>query len=340
VLTYVDDNFTVGTKGAIKQLLEELKDTEFTYTVEEVLTDYLSCEIQIDPSNSHRAWLGQPHMMKKIIKTFGDEVSSLGKYLTPGTPGFKVITPKEGESILPDDKQSRYRTNVGMLMYLVKHSRPDIMNAVRELTKVLGKATIAAYREMLRITKFVIDTSGKGLKMEPRIRENPKEPWEFVMFSDSDWAGNPDDRKSVGSYIGMLEDVPILWRSKSQKVVSLSSSEAEFYACAEAVKEVPFIAQLCLFLGIPLKTPVDVMVDNVGAIFMSENVTSSSRTRHMDTRWWFVNQLQEEGLVKVKFVRTHENLSDIGTKNTPSEVYAKHEKMLISDKIRKEKKDG
>jgi len=60
------------------------------------------------------------------------------------------------------------------------------------------------------------------------------------VYSDSDWAGDPNDQKSVGCYIIFLNGVPIVWRSRSQKVVSLSSSEAEFYACAEAVREVPF----------------------------------------------------------------------------------------------------
>ena len=129
-----------------------------------------------------------------------------------------------------------------------------------------------------------------------------------------------------------LEKALIIWRSKSQKVVALSSSEAEFYACGEAVREVPFIAQILLFLGVRLKIPVPVRIDNVGAIFMSENKTSSNRTRHMDTRWHFVNQMQEDGLVKIIFVKSEENISDIGTKNVTGEVLEKHEGKLIVER--------
>ena len=111
----------------------------------------------------------------------------------------------------------------------------------------------------------------------------------------------------------------------------MSSSEAEFYACAEAVKEVPFVAQLLLFMGMPLQLPVDIWVDNVGAIFMTENESSSSRTRHMDTRWWCVNQLQEEDkLIKVQFVRTAENVSDAGTKNVTVDACKAHKDRLCS----------
>ena len=127
--------------------------------------------------------------------------------------------------------------------------------------------------------------------------------------------------------------MPIAWRSRSQKVVSLSSSEAEFCACAEAVREVPFVAQILLFLGLSVKTPVDVWIDNVGAIFMTENRTSSSGTRHVDTPWWYVTQMQEEDkMIKVKFVRTKENVSDIGTKNVNAETYDYHEGKLLSDR--------
>ena len=217
-------------------------------------------------------------------------------------------------------------------MFLIKHSRPDLMSAVRELSKVLGKATEAAYKELLRCAKFVIITKNKGLKIVP---EEPIDGvWRLEVFSDSDWAGDPDDRKSVGCYIIFLNGVAIAWRARSQKVVSLSSSEAEFYACAEAVREVPFIAQILLFMEIPIETPVKVWIDNVGAIFMTENRTSSSRTRHMDTRWWYVTEMQDKDkLIKVGFVRTKENESDVGTKNVDTQTYQYHEGKLLKDRM-------
>ena len=121
-----------------------------------------------------------------------------------------------------------------------------------------------------------------------------------------------------------LNGVLIAWRSKLQKVVSLSSAEAEFYACAEAVKEVPFIVQILRFLGVEVKTPVEVKVDNVGAIYMSQNQASSTRTRHMDTRWFYVNDLQDDGLIIVKFVRSEDNVSDVATKNVSADTMGKH----------------
>ena len=123
------------------------------------------------------------------------------------------------------------------------------------------------------------------------------------MFTDSDWAGDKDDRKSIGGYMLFVNGVLVSWRSKKQAVVSLSSSEAEFYALAEAAKEIPFVIQVLMFLGVPVETPVEVFVDNIGAIFMTENASSTSRTRHMDTRYSYVNDLQNvDKIIGVKFV--------------------------------------
>ena len=83
-------------------------------------------------------------------------------------------------------------SKLGMLLYMIKHSRPDMANAVRELTKCLDGASEAAYKEMLRIIKYLLDTESKGLKIEPRIANNAE--WELILFSDSDWAGDKDDR--------------------------------------------------------------------------------------------------------------------------------------------------
>jgi hypothetical protein len=82
-----------------------------------------------------------------------------------------------------------------------------------------------------------------------------------------------------------------------------------------------------------------VQVDNVGAIFMSKNVSTSSRTKHVATRYHVVREFVEEGFVKIIFVRSEDNISDPFTKNTPSSIYkkqtaefvAQEEQMLNSD---------
>jgi len=328
ILTYVDDNWTTGHTKAIEKALKQIQE-HFRMTIDRELKDYLSCEIVLS-KDKKRAWLGQPHMVKKIINTFGEEVKNLQKYRTPGTPGQGLIRPKTEEDKIDTEKHSRYRTGVGMLLFLLKHSRPDLANPVRELTKCLDGATQAAYKEMLRIIKFVMDTKNRGLKIEPKSDKLGE--WQLVVYTDSDWAGDKEDRRSISGYMLFLCGVLISWRSKAQKTVSLSSSEAEFYACGEAAKEIPFVVQLLLFLGVKVELPVQVYVDNVGAIFMSENPSSSTRTRHMDTRWHYVNDMQRNGLIKVEFVKSADNISDVETKNVTGEIYDAHIDKYTSNK--------
>ena len=113
-----------------------------------------------------------------------------------------------------------------MLLYLVKHSQPDIANCIRELSKVLDGATQGSYKEMLRVIKYVLDTKTLGLKIEPDNK--PKgTPWNIVCFTDSDYATDPVTRRSVTGYVIYVHGVPVVWRSKSQQSITLSSTEAE-----------------------------------------------------------------------------------------------------------------
>jgi hypothetical protein len=322
-----DDCLLVGDRQAILETIDLIKKGGFNVTVESTLKDYLSCEV-LRSKDKRRAWIGQPHLMKKLEKTFGDLVKDMQVYRTPGTPGSGIIRPKGDEVKLSPEEQKLYRSGVGMLLFLVKHSRPDIANAVRELSKVMDGATPAAMKELKRVIKYVLDTRDFGLKIEPTVSANGL--WQLIAFSDSDWAGDKDNRRSVSGYVIYFAGVPVLWRSRAQKSVALSSSEGEFYALAETAKEVKFIAQLLMSMGIQVEKPIVINVDNVGAIFMAENASSSNRTKHIDTRYWFVREMtntEEEGeepFLKVLFVPTAKNRADTFTKNVPGEIHEVH----------------
>jgi hypothetical protein len=322
ICLYVDDGIALGKKPEILKFFEELKAEGITITTEETMGDYLSCEIRMN-SDMTKAWLGQPHMVKKIEKTFGKMVEHLPKYKTPGTPGQGLVRPKDGDIKVTPEKQTMYRSGTGMLLYCTKHSRPDISNSVRELTKLLDGATPVAFKEMLRIIKFVLDTSTLGLRIEPKCPDGDL-TWNLIVYSDSDWAGDKDNRRSVSGFVMFLCSVPIVWRSKQQKSVALSSSEAEFVAASEAVKEIIFVLQVLESMGIKVKTPVTVRVDNMGAIFMTENSSSGTRTRHIDTRWHFVRDLVDGKIVEIVFVKSAENFADGFTKNISTELHASH----------------
>jgi hypothetical protein len=226
------------------------------------------------------------------------------------------VRPADKTEKIDGNLQSKYRSGVGMLLYLIKYSRPDLANVVRELSKCMDGANLAAYKEMLRVVKFVLDSKDYCLKLNPFF-EN--EEWDLMLYRDSDWAGNPESRIRVTGFIIYLLGAPICWRSKGQKGVTLSSSKAEYVAMSEAVKQIRFIYFVLKGMGVDVKLP-----DNVGAIFMAENSSSGIRTRHIDTRYHFVREHVEDGLIKIVFVKSNINDADMFTKNVGKEAYEKH----------------
>jgi hypothetical protein len=290
----------------------------------------LSCEV-VFSEDRKKAWLGQPHLTSKLEEKNGNEVKKFQKYKTPGTPSTHQVRELNKFLCLSAEKQTNFRSGVGMLLYLVKHSRPDIANCVRELSKVLDGATQGSYKEMLRVIKYVLDTKTLGLKIEPDNK--PKgTPWNIVCFTDSDYATDPVTRRSVTGYVIYVHGVPVVWRSKAQQSITLSSTEAEWFALSEGVKEIRFLTQLCESMQIQVVRPVTVRVDNTAAIYMSSNVTTTSQTCHVDVRTKYVREYVEDGVIEIVFVRSGDNDSDLLTKNLPSELHQKHSKKLLREK--------
>jgi hypothetical protein len=255
-------------------------------------------------------------------------VKDMSTYRTPGTPGFSVQRPELSERISVS-QQALFRSATGILLYLTKHSRPEIANSVRELSKVMDGATPGQFKEMQRVVKYVLDTKEKGLRLELNA---DRKGWYLEGLSDSDFATDKDTRISVTGYIVYFCGVPVAWRSRAQRGVTLSTSEAELVACSELIKEIKFIIQLLSSVGIPVKLPVVCRVDNVGAIFLANNLTTGDRTKHIDVRHKFVREIVQEGTVLIQFVRTLENDSDLWTKNVTGELFDKHSVKVVWNK--------
>jgi len=199
---------------------------------------------------------------------------------------------------------------------------------VRELSKCMEKATMGTYQEMLRVIKVVIDTRNFCLKIHPKIKIKN---WRIHVYSEGDWAGDSESRINVTRFMIYLVNVPICWQSKAQKGVTLSSSEAEYVAISESVKEIKFIYYLLKDVGIEIDLPIIVKTDNIGAMFISQNASSGVRTRHIDTRYYFVQENLEDGIIKIEFVKSAENDSDIFTKNVSQEIYETHMKKFLDE---------
>ena len=138
-------------------------------------------------------------------------------------------------------------------MYLTKYSRPDITNAVRELSKSMDGASKLQLQELRRVAKFVLDTKHLGLHIVPAMND---EIWQLEALSNSDFANDKETRISVYGYIVFFCGVPIAWKSNSMKSVVLSSTEVEYDTVSEVVKEIKFLYQLLLSMGVKVPLPI------------------------------------------------------------------------------------
>ena len=133
-------------------------------------------------------------------------------------------------------------------------------------------------------------------------------------FSDSDFAGDAEDRKSTTGVVYFLGSNMVTWASHKQRIVALSSCEAEYVAAAAAACQGVWLSRLIAdMLGVK-ETPVKLLMDNMSAIALSKNPVYHERSKHIDTRYHFLRQCIEEGKVEVDHVGTAEQLADIFTK--------------------------
>nr|KYP48030.1 Retrovirus-related Pol polyprotein from transposon TNT 1-94 [Cajanus cajan] len=145
---------------------------------------------------------------------------------------------------------------------------------------------------------------------------------EIEGFVDSDFAGSIDTRKSITGYVFKVFGNTVSWKANLQGVVALSSTEAEYMAACEAVKEALWLRGLVseLLLGEELET-TSIYCDNQSAICLTKNQVHHERTKHVDVKFHFVRDVVASDVVKIEKVATEENAADMLTKALPSNKF-------------------
>ena len=233
IIMYVDDMLIIRKKEQIQEFTNKIQK-EFSVKIQHNLADYQGCEFHMNKVKT-RGWLGQPSIIKSLELKFGERAMKERLSLTPGIPTFTARRLEKLEDKISPEEHETYRSGVGTLLYLTKHSRPDICNPVRELSKTMDAPAPGHLKEMYKVIRYVLSTKDYGLKFE--LRKDMKK-WALKALSDSDFASDKETRISVFGYIIYFCGIPIAWRSKGMKSVVLSTTEAEYMALSEVVKDV------------------------------------------------------------------------------------------------------
>ena len=112
----------------------------------------------------------------------------------------------------------------------------------------------------------------------------------------------PDARRSVSGDATLLEGAPVSVKSSMQKVVALSVTEAETIAAVSCAQGILYNRRVLMLMGLKVKLPMQLDVDNSGALDLANNWSAGGRTRHMETRMFVLRDLKEEGIIETNWL--------------------------------------
>ena len=323
MISWVDDIFIAGPKEAVDMVATDIQK-HFEIDDQGELHEYVGCKIDWDKEQGRIKWT-QPVLLQSFKDEF--DLPTTGREpMTPATPG-EVLQKTEEGSELDEQPHSIYRQGVGKLLHMGRWSRPEIGNAVRELTRMASKPAMAHLKAMYRLMQYCVNTENRGRVLKPTRSWDGQKEFKFRIRgrSDSDYAKDPETRRSVTGYAVFLEDAQIAEASRMQKSVTLSVTEAEYVAGTDCAQEMLFGMRILESTGLQVELPMLLEIDNKGAIDLTSNYTTAGgRTRHIDVRHHFLRELQEAGIIQVKWIDTNENSSDKYTKNLDRKTFEKH----------------
>lgn len=216
-----------------------------------------------------------------------------------------------------------YREILGCLNHAAVNSRPDIVHAVSQLAQFsscYGSVHITATKHLLRYIKGTLDV---GLV----FRQHSVPSRQLSGFADADYANDVDTRRSTTGYVITVSGSVVCWKSRRQRSVALSTTEAEYMAMGDCVKHLVLFRRLMYILTMeslpatPVHTPpTTIFNDNNGAVFLSKEAAVNARSKHIDVRHHFIRELVKDGVITPAMIDTKAMPADYLTKPANSVV--------------------
>ena len=271
----------------------------------------------------------RPQLIKQIIKDMGFKNNTKGCE----TPALVTIILNKDEDDDPMDEEWEYRSIVGKLNYLEKTSRPDIAYAVHQCARFSSNPKVSHAAALKRIVRYLLTTSDKRMLIKPTDQS-------FQCWVDSDYCGlwnkptaeaNPNTAKSRTGYVITYAGTPLVWASRMQGEIALSTTEAEYIALSESLCSVILLTQLINEIrerGFPIPAPAPAthckaFGDNSGALEIARTPKMRPRTRHLNVKYHHFRDAVARGLSSLVQVGTLNQVADIFTKPLGKELFVK-----------------
>jgi hypothetical protein len=265
------------------------------------LTYFLGLEVHHQP---HGLFLHQHKYSQELV-----QLADLTTTTSVDTPMELNVKYRRDEGELLDDPTT-YRKLVGSLIYLTI-TRPDISYIVHIVSKFMQAPRHLHLSAVRRIIRYILGTSSRGLFFP--IGSS----LQLQAYSDAEWAGCPDTRKSTTGWCMFLGDALISWKCKKQDNVSKSSTEAEYRAMSAACSEIIWLHGLLTELDFCPVHPTSLHADNISAIQIAANPVYHERTKHIEVDCHSIREAYDHQIITLPHISTTLQIADIFTKSMP-----------------------
>ncbi len=312
VSIYVDDLIYTGDDEDLMDGFKRSMMKEFDMTDLGRMRFFLGIEVfqQCDS-----IYICQRKYAQEVLKRF--EMMESNPVTSPIVPGCKLNKNIEGKAT----NETYFKKIVGSLMYLTA-TRPDIMFATSLISRYMGMLTELHIQAAKRVLRYLKGTINYGIQYKKGGDGG------VMAYTDSDYAGDAEDRKSTSGYVFLMSSGAIAWSSKKQPIVTLSTTEAEFVAAAGCASQAIWMRRILKDLGHTQEDCTTIKCDNSSTIKLSKNPVLHGRSKHIDVRFHFLRELAGKGEVELVYCRSEDQVADIMTKPLKLEAFQKLRKEL------------
>lgn len=323
IMTVYVDDMVIASKD-INELNNVKRKLQSEFEIQDLgqITDILGIRVEREGKTGSLKLSQQKYVQELLEKFKMTLAKTVSTPIESNTKITKELGPKNEEE-RQQMKNCPYRELVGSLVYLANATRPDIIYAANVLSRFCSDPGEGHWVLAKRVLRYLKGTMDYGIKYE-------KTGSKLNAYSDSDWGGDIEDRRSYSGSVLTLAGGAISWKSQKQQTTALSTMEAEYVALAQVSKEVVYIKRLLNHMRCEniIENPVCVFCDNQSAIELAKNAVFHKRSKHIDIKYHYMRQLVEKGEIKIAYVRTESMLADIFTKALPKIKHDRALKML------------
>ncbi|GKD29521.1 retrovirus-related pol polyprotein from transposon TNT 1-94 [Tanacetum coccineum] len=303
VQVYVDDIIFGSTNPDFSKRFANLMKNNFEMSMMGELKFFLGLQVHQSPRG---IFISQSQYVIELLKKHG-----LDECVSMSTPMTTERLDADLHGTLTD--QTTYRRMIVGLMYLTT-SHPDIAYATFVCARYQARPTVKHLKEVKRIFRYLRQSYNMGLWY-------PKDSgFELIAYSDADHVGCKDDCKSTSEGLQFLGKKLVNWSSMKQDCTAMSTVEAEYVSLSACCAQVIWMRTQLLDYGYKYNR-IPMYCDSKSAIAISCNPVQHSKTKHIDTRYHFIKEHVEKGIMELYFVGAEYQLADLFTKALPKERF-------------------